>query len=575
MFPTTYTLSQEYPHSEFLQIKIVFQNTNPKKQESEVQLPAWRPGRYQLGNFSKNIRSFSALDISNKPLTYKKLGKHSWLIDTMGCTTFIVSYEVYTSIVDGGSTYVDEEVWYLNFINCMMYQPERIEEPCQVQLKIPNKWTIASSLVHNENVLSTSSFYELVDSPVLAAKEIAHLGYTVNKVSFHLWFHGDIEIGNQKQLIQDFHKLTEEQLTTMGAFETSDYHFLFQVLEGKAYHGVEHLSSTCIVLGPAKEFNSVALYDNLLGISSHELFHYWNIIRIRPQEMFPYNFKEENYFPTGFVAEGVTTYYGDLFLVRSGVRSLDWYLQELNKLFKRHFENYGRHYYSVADSSMDLWVDGYEPGTPNRKVSIYVKGAIIALMLDLEIILNTRAERNLDDVMRILWSDFYKKGKGYSQANYLEVVEQVTTLKLDRYEQAYINGTTPLEQRLGYLLNSFGFQLAKAQNISLLAHYFGLGATIEAKELKVIATAPGSPAHKALRIGDSIISINQSTAMQIDAITLESSDEIEITFWRKGKLRCLHLPLDRSSTYYGRYEVTKSITINDEQLMNRKKWLKQ
>jgi predicted metalloprotease with PDZ domain len=575
MYPTTYVLSQEYPQSEFLQIKIVFQNTDPTKEQSMVQLPAWRPGRYQLGNFSKNLRSFSIADTSNKDLTYIKLGKDTWLIDTLGCDTFIVSYEVYTSIVDGGSTYVDEEVWYLNFINCMMYQPERIEEACQVKLKLPNEWTVATSLIHSEKVLSASTFYELVDSPVLAAKEITHLDYTINNVKFHLWFHGNIHIANQEQLIQDFHKFSKEQLATMGEFETLDYHFLFQILDGKAYHGVEHLSSTCIVLGPASEFNSAALYDNLLGISSHELFHYWNIIRIRPQEMSPYNFKEENYFTTGFVAEGVTTYYGDLFLVRSGVRPLDWYLEELNKLFKRHFENYGRNYYSVADSSMDLWIDGYEPGTPNRKVSIYVKGAIIALILDLEIILNTKAKKNLDDVMRILWSDFYKKGKGYSQANYLEVAEQVANLKLGRYEQAYINGTTPVEKRLRSLLNSFGFQLAEAQNESLLARYFGLRATIEGKELKVIATAPGSPAHKALRIGDTIISINQSSPSALDAITLESLEELDITFWRKGQLRHLYLPFDKSSTYYYSYEITKSISTNNEQLKNREKWLKQ
>jgi predicted metalloprotease with PDZ domain len=120
-----------------------------------------------------------------------------------------------------------------------------------------------------------------------------------------------------------------------------------------------------------------------LGVSSHELFHAWNIIRIRPKEMLPYDFTKENYFRTCFVAEGCTTYYGDLFLKRAGVFSDETYIKELQVYMKRHFENCAHATQSLADSSFDLWLDGYEKGIPNRKVSVYHKGALVALVLDL------------------------------------------------------------------------------------------------------------------------------------------------------------------------------------------------
>src|SRR5690606_21236898 len=111
-------------------------------------------------------------------------------------------------------------------------------------------------------------------------------------------------------------------------------------------------------LGPGEKLHEDELYSQLLGVSSHELFHAWNIIKIRPKELSPYRFDKEVAFPTGYVAEGFTTYYGDLFLVRSNVFDHDTYFKELNLLFKRHYSNFGRLNYSLINSSIDLWVDG-------------------------------------------------------------------------------------------------------------------------------------------------------------------------------------------------------------------------
>ncbi|WNB17638.1 M61 family metallopeptidase [Marivirga arenosa] len=560
-----YRLSQNHPQDPFLNIEIKL-NTNSDK--LKLKLSNWRPGRYQLGNFSKYLRGFKAYDSNHKPLSFKKTDKNSWEIES-DTYSYIIQYQIYTSIIDGGSTFVDEEHWYLNFINCMLYDADNMNQQYKVLLDIPSDWQIACGLQKEGTTLIADNFYQLVDSPALVGARLKHLKYSIDNYNFHLWFRGDFKIDDESKIIKDFKNFSQHQLETMQEFESKDYHFLFQILPEKAYHGVEHLNSTCIVLGPAKEFNSDEFYSNLLGISSHELFHYWNIIRIRPQEMHPYDFDKENYFTTGYVAEGVTTYYGDLFLIRSGVKDLDWYQKELNKLFKRHFENYGRFNYSLAESSYDLWLDGYEAGIPHRKVSIYVKGALIALILDLRIILKSKGEKSLDDVMRLLWNNYYKNDQGYSAEDYLKTAEEVMGEDLSQYSYDYITGTKPIEDELNSLLSEFGFDLTIKKNENLLSRYFG----IKTNEDKILNIAPKSIAEKKLRIGDQIISINGIKFDETSELWFESGNpEYVVQVLRNQKIKEVSLKIE-DVNYFNSYVIESQKEVSDYQLENRKKWL--
>ncbi|WP_375579108.1 M61 family peptidase [Marivirga tractuosa] len=560
-----YRLSQKFPHDSFLQVEIL---VKPSKADFEMKLPDWRPGRYQLGNFSKYLRNFKAFNKKGEAIDFQKTNKNTWKIycEDEDC---IIQYEIYTSTIDGGSTFVDEEHWYLNFINCMLYQTDEMHQTHEVQLDIPKDWTVACGLKKEGDNLVAESFYELVDSPVLAGKKLQHLEYNVEETNFHLWFRGNVDLKNKDQILDDFKKFTVLQMDTMSEFESSDYHFLFQIPDEKAYHGVEHLNSTCIVLGPAKEFNTETFYNNFLGISSHELFHYWNIIRIRPEEMYPYNFERENYFTTGYIAEGVTTYYGDLFLIRSGVKDLDWYMEEINILFKRHFENYGRFNTSVAESSWDLWLDGYEAGIPHRKVSIYVKGALIALILDLKIILESKGEMSLDDVMRKLWTDFYKKDKGYSQEDYLKTAEEVIGQELTEYSNKFISGCEPVENGLKDLLSQFGFEMELKINENPLTHHFGL----KINEGAVVGIAPASPAEKAFRIGDKLISIDKQKFEEMeDAIQIGGDTSYTFQFFRNNNLIEVTLKTENGG-FYSRYILKENNDIKEAEKLMRKKWL--
>ncbi|MBC7568311.1 MAG: M61 family metallopeptidase [Spirosoma sp.] len=436
----------------------------------DLQLPAWRPGRYELQNFAKNIQRFTVVDAQGNTLPFRKISKDCWRVQTNGATELTARYNYYGLLpiearLNAGSSFVNDTLLYVNPVNLCLYAEGRIGEPCTLTLDIPDNWTVATSLTQtNAGHWTATDFYELVDCPIMTAPAMQHITYTVQDILFHVWVQGgrrpDGElVFDPAQVVSDFERFTARQLDLFGEFPERDYHFMTIVLPVSHYHGVEHRNSTMLVLGPNTEEESGGLYVDLLGVASHELFHTWNIIRIRPAELLPYNFTRETYFETCFVAEGVTTYYGDLMLRQSGVFDDVAYLKELQVTLKRHFEQNGRAAQSLVESSYDLWLDGYEKGVPDRKVSVYQKGAIAALILDLHIRKLSNHARSLDDVMRRMWADFGRPFVGYTLTDYRMATEIVAGESLNWYYDLCIFGNQPLNNLVNAYLNWVGLHL--------------------------------------------------------------------------------------------------------------------
>lgn len=455
-----YQISVTNPASHFLTITYTIPEI--KTDQIEIQLPAWRPGRYEIQNFAKNIQFIEAISISGDKLLLRKIKKDRWEVKTNSEKTVQIRYSFFAAIQNAGSSYVDDELWYLNFINFCFYTEGRINDQCSVSLALPESFEIACGLESSgRHQLIAKDFYQLVDSPLLASETLQKSDYVVRGVQFHIWMHGNLK-PNWKRIQRDFRKFSREQIATMGEFPEEQYHFLNLILPNAFYHGVEHHNSTMIVLGPDDE--GEGLYTDLLGVSSHELFHAWNIIRIRPIELLPYDFTKENYFETCFVAEGCTTYYGDLFLRRAGVFDDEAYVKELQVYMKRHFENNALASQSLAESSFDLWLDGYEKGIPHRKVSVYHKGALVAMILDLYLRKKSNHQSSLDTVMQVLWQRFGKPFIGYTVEDYKNVVEEIAGEKLDWYWKECIFTNEPLETRLNEALAFVGLQMTIFSN---------------------------------------------------------------------------------------------------------------
>ena len=565
-----YTLSYQKPHQHFVDIRFTVDNLD--QNVTYLQLPSWRPGRYEIQNFAKNIQKFHVEDGDGNPLSFRKVTKDRWEVETRGVQKLVAMYNYYAVQMDAGGTYLDEEQLYVNFINCLLFAEGRLEEKCRVELKLPDDYEVACGLQKiAPHTLIADSYYILVDSPMIASNRLTHRTYEVEGTTFHMWVMGHCRL-NWDKALRDFKGFTEAQMKAMKGFPIDNYHFLFQFLPYKAYHGVEHFNSTIITLGPDYEINDQEMYKNLLGISSHELYHTWNIIRIRPAEMMPYNFTTENYFTTGFVVEGVTTYLGDVFLARGGAFSPDDYLIELNKNLQRHLTNWGRFNHSLADSSWDMWLDGYTPGIPNRKVSIYIKGGLVSLLLDLKIRKLTNNERSLDTVMLILNRDFAEEKRGYSYEDFKDVTARIAEQPLDDFFDKYVTGKEPLEGILEEQLKWVGLKIQTKESNNDCARLFGFKVTEKENQTFVADIAPGSPADELLTKNDELVALNGHKVTTNFSQLLNKQEEVMLTFFRNQKLKEVVLK-SNGTTFFKDSKIVLNPEVENWQLQNLKAWI--
>jgi len=564
-----YDVYCDSPNQHYIRFKAVFPVT---ESETILKISAWRPGRYELGNFAKNVRNFKVFNSQGKPIEFQKTDKSSWLIQSGDLEEMVVEYEYFAAELNAGSSFLDETQLYVNPVNCFLYSADFKDETYLINLSIPDDWKIACSLPFENKALKAKNFEELADSPFICSSNLSYDSYEVQGIKFHLWFNNQRQI-DWNRLKTDFVKFTSKQLADFTHFPASEFHFLIHSLTYSAYHGVEHLKSTVITLGPSYEIFG-ALYSELLGVSSHELYHVWNVKSIRPVEMFPYDFEKENYSKLGYVYEGVTTYLGDLYLLKSGVLNLGSYLKEFNKQLQKHFDNPGRFNYSVSQSSFDTWLDGYVAGAPGRKVSIYTEGCLLAFIADIKIRKATNNKFGIEEVMKRLYFDFAQKGIGYSENDYREILEKVSGKSFEDYFLNNVNGTKPYDNLINESLEYLGLELIHKPSTSFAESKLGFRIVSKGKNAVVQSIYPGSPSDiGGLRVGDEIIALNGSQLNNdLDKwLKYFENDDLKLSVYRDGKLLGVTL-ITGFDFFYPKFEVKQNKNITESQLVNLKFW---
>ncbi len=496
-----YTLSSDAPHKSHLRIEVRIPVEGRKTMR--LQFPRWRPGRYELGEFAKNLMYFK---INNAP--FEADGNHAWIVNSEGVDELHVEYVYSATELNAGSTFLSGEQLYVNPVNCFVYDPDRQNAPSKITLNIPEHYALVGGLTQAEkHVMTAKDVQELMDCPFMAAAEIEQWTYKCRDISFHICLLGEHQL-NETKVIEAFRAFTEVQLEAFGGFPVKEYWFLFQLPAFPVRHGVEHENSTVIALGPGMEVHEGKLYDDFLGISSHELYHTWNIKSIRPTEMMPYDFSKENHSKLGYVAEGVTTYFGDEMLYRSGVISPEEYLRCLENQLERHFWNLGWMNKSVADSSYETWLDGYVRGVPGRKVSIYTEGCLIAFICDQKIKEATQGNRNLDHAMKLMWERFGVPRKGYTEEDYWQCVEEVSGVDFSDIRSHLVHGTEDYTPYLKSAFKNAGIHWEEKE----LGHFetqLGMRLLPKGGRFLIWDVYPESPADRAkLWYGDEIVSID-------------------------------------------------------------------
>lgn len=572
-----YTFSYTNPHQQL--IDIVFEFDNLSDSSVLVRLPRWRPGRYELGNFAKNIQSFYVSDANGNRLPFEKTEKDAWLIHANGAKSIKINYRYYAADMTAGSSFLADDLFYINPVNCCLYVADRMIEACQLYFNIPDEFKIATGLQKvSDKHYRANDFQQLADCPVLAAPDLAHNHFIYEGIDFKIWIKG-LEKPDWSKLLSDFFLYTHEQYEVFKSFPVNVYHYLFIFLPYKYHHGVEHQNSTVIVIGPKYDIYKAPFYNEVLGVSSHELFHTWNIKAIRPKEMLPYDFSKENYSRLGFVYEGLTTYYGDLILYRSRVFNDSEYFETFNNQLQKHFDNFGRYQLSVADSSFDTWLDGYVMGIPNRKVSIYTEGCLLAFATDILIRKYSDEKYSLDNVCRYLYENFALKNIGYTYEDYKKICEHYAGRDLNDLFDNYISGTRDYQSLLEDCLDYVGLTMSIMP--SPLEHQSRLGIKVlqEAGKTTVYSVYPNSEADKAgIAVGDEL--------KAIEGYTVTSNFEDWVAYFKRLKQKSLNLKIARQgkemdvlvelndTVFYKRYSLQKQEQASVVQLRCFTNWSK-
>ena len=567
-----YNVSWDNPVSHYFDIEMSF--TNPEDGAVQVRIPSWRPGRYRIQNYAKNVIRFAASDGSGNPLQFRKIDKATWQIQAAPGQDVSVTYQVYANQLDAGASYLDATEAYMNPITMLMYIPGRELEPVVMSVEKPGDWITATALDFSTEMDGywAEDYHELVDSPFIISPTLEMHSFELAGTTFEIAIQGEGKYDAGK-LVADLRAIAEAQTAIMGVIPFDRYVFLFHFLDRPFGHGVEHKNSTSIVVGPA-DFTNAGLYRRLIGVSSHELWHVWLVERIRPEAIYHPDYSKEAYTTTFWLYEGVTSYYGGLTLTHASLVDEDAYLRGLAGAIQRFEEDPAREHTSVAMTSWDSWTKGVE-APPYSYYSFYTAGQVLGMLLDLEVRGRTRNAQSLDDVMRYLYQNYAARDIGVPEDGFQEALETITSGTFAPFFEDHVYGTRPIDY--DRILFHAGYRLERGTDDSKSPVDLGIRLERGSGELKLTGVKPNGAAFEAgMIVGDVIISIGgkQATRENLDDLIAdrEVGDTVSVAVFRGKDLMEFDVVLRDGGNV--KYELIRLDNTNTLQNQTRRDWLR-
>ncbi len=531
-------------------------------------LPSWIPGSYLIREFAKNIVAIHAYSKS-KSITLRKIDKDSWLCEP--CKDEItIEYDIYAWDLSIRAAFLDNQGGFFNGTSLFLRPHGWENHPYQIQIEMPKQPPLNSCRLHTAMTplqidkngfgrYQSQDYDELVDHPVLIG-DLEEITFDVENTIHRLIVTGKHR-GDLNRLSKDLKQLCSTQIHFFDKpAPFAHYTFLLR-LEDDGYGGLEHRASSALICKPNSlpqqhEKEVTENYRTLLGLFSHEYFHAWNIKKLKPRTLTPYDFNKENYTSLLWFFEGFTAYYDDLFLLRSQLITPESYLQLLGKTVTSLLQTPGRFRQSVADSSFDAWTKFYRPdeNSPNAGVSYYIKGSLVALCLDFTIRQGTNHQKSLDDVMRLLWKQYNQDDmNGLDESDIIKAAEEVAGETLSSFFATLVHGTDDLPWK--NLFASFGIacELREQETSQSKKNDVYLGAKIThegGNALSLSCLFENGPAQKAgLCTGDTLVAFDDLRVSSTNFDSLLSryqpEDILKIHVFRRGKLLCTDLMLEK------------------------------
>jgi len=460
-------------------------------------IPAWEPGNYNIQNFAKNVQNFKSATPLDQPLEWQKTDKQTWHITKRSDDDVVIRYQVF-------SLRLTYDMADISGPSLFMYIAGEKHVPVSVKYIVPNGWTVYTGLEKQADRYHAADYDVFVDSPAFIGDHFKVLDFSVDKVPHRIVFsRKDISLIDN-QVISDVTEIVNAARSVFGGkLPYQEYTFLIKFQPATGSGGLEHLNSTRITVGESDFVNQTS-YRRFLFVVAHEYFHLWNVKRIRPKVLGPFDYTKEANTHLLWVSEGITSYYGDLLLARADIASPTEFLDKMSTIVDTLQHAPGRLLMSAEEASWNTWLRS--DNAVNNTISYYDKGEIIGFLLDIEIRTRTKNERSLDDVMRYLLATYADKGLGFPEDGFLKAVENVAGSDFKEFFQ--VNAQSRKELDYDRYLKQVGLQISIGKQPGTI--YVGVEYERSDTDLpRVKRVIPGSPAEKAqLDTGDLLIAMN-------------------------------------------------------------------
>ena len=579
----TYTLSMSRPTSHLFEVAMTIELPDQlTRQPLQLQMAKWSPGRYAVFDFAKNVQEFRA----NGRVT--RVDDQTWSVDPAGANTVTVSYKVFGNDLSGTFSQLDDRHANYNGASIFMYVVGHKPDPVKLTIHPPKDWTIVNGRMDRagQTEWSFSNWDVMSDTPTEIAADWTQDSFEVDGKRYHVVVHSfGPEGGKRAALVKDIEKIVRAEVGMWGPPEFSEYTFLIHyAADDHSGDGMEHLTSTQIIEPGA--LAEAGVYESTLGTVSHEFFHVWNVKRLRPEELGPWDFTRPLRTRGLWVAEGFTNYYGHLMLRRAGIWNDKKFLDREAQTIARIESAQGNRLMSAEESSMSAPFLDDAPhaqltNLQNTAISYYPKGELIGMVMDLLVRGRTKGRSSLDDVMRGMYEEFYLKssnssyylrGRGYQTEDLERMVSQVSGTDFTDFFKRHVRSVEvlPYEEAFGYV----GLRLIKTQ--AKEPFDAGLSLEFEDRVAMIQNVRNGSPAEDAgLQTGDEIVSLAGGAVTKAWLKTLaryKAGDSIKIVVKRDRRTINTSLVLQEPERFDYRIEENTRATAEQKALRNA--WLR-
>ncbi len=440
--PARYTISVPSPAARLFHVAAEFAAAG--KDTLLLSLPAWSPGSYEIQNYARYVRGFAARNAAGQPLFWDRYDKDTWRVPTGGSERVSVEFDFLADTIDLSMSRVRDDFAVFLGTNLFLFEEGRLDRPAEVRFALPDGWQVTTALRGTgAGPYTAPDYHELADAMTFVGRfSVDSIQVDAKWIRIAVWPADAYTAAVARNLRSSVQRLAAVQNRLMGGPPYDVYTVFFNVIREPIDFGggLEHSVSQYDVM-PAEAFADADgnLGDFMNPLLSHEFFHLWNVKRIRPAELWPYDYDSEQYTPLLWWSEGVTDYYGDLSNWRAGIWSEQQFLG--NVMGNLQEVESAPEPWSAEDGSAATWIHEV---FVNSSQLYYPKGSLLGLLLDVSIRDATDNAKSLDDVTRALFQRFYRQGKGFRTSDLLALLREHGMPDVDGFYRRYIDGREPL-----------------------------------------------------------------------------------------------------------------------------------